>query len=114
MRKYSTPFSADILTSPSGQLVVVTGDVYRYSPAQIAMTGVVTAQPDQFTIAGGFASSWGAYDPNGNLWLAGGREKFVFVAPSDLAKTVEVTVTPTVTIRPPVTISASFGSIAVR
>ena len=112
-------FYADLLMTPAGKLVVASGALSRYSVAQLAQNGsnVNTPPETSITLSGitGFSPAWEAMDPNGNLWVAGNKDRVYKLAAADIAATGAIAVVPSVTLRAPVSNgNANFGSLGVH
>jgi ligand-binding sensor domain-containing protein len=111
-------FYADLLLTPAGQLVIVNGSAYRYSPTQIAQTGAVATTPEATISLSGitnFSPRWVSLDPDGNMWLAADRDRVVRLDASALAQTGAVSLAPGMTLRAPVTnSSAVFSGLAIH
>ena len=54
-------------------------------------------------------------DPNGNLWVAGNKDRVYKLAAADIAATGVIDVAPSVTLRAPVSNgNANFGALGVH
>jgi hypothetical protein len=112
-------FPQDSVLTASG-LVVSSTDLYRFSKAQIAMSGPQASFPadGHFTIAGvtGFSVAFLAVDPDGNLFLSGRQNRVLKVSAADLAaQTGTASVPLTMTLRAPTAnAAATFGSLTIH